>query len=385
MIIGVDGTNIRAGGGITHLVHLLGAAKPHDHGIERIVVWGPRGTVELLPERPWLETVHVPKLDGSMVSRLGWQRFVLPGLAARTCDVLFVPGGNAGRAALPIVTMSRNMLPFEWPELRRYGLSPTALRLLLLRFGQALTFRNAEGLIFLTEYAREAVSERVRIPGRIAVIPHGVEEAFRHEPPVARSLADCSEARPLRALYVSIVNMYKHQWHVAEAFARVHSRNLPITLDMVGPSHKAALPRLQEALARLDPDGKFLHYRGPVPHRELPAVYHGCELFVFASSCENMPNILLEAMASGLPIACSNRGPMPEVLGDAGLYFDPERPGEIEQALEALVRNPALRADLARRARARALEYSWERCARETLAFIAEVGARAKRGAPVGA
>ena len=54
------------------------------------------------------------------------------------------------------------------------------------------------------------------------------------------------------------------------------------------------------------------------------AVLKRAHLFVFASSCENMPNTLVEAMASGLPIACSDRGPMPEILRDGGTYFDPE-------------------------------------------------------------
>ena len=56
----------------------------------------------------------------------------------------------------------------------------------------------------------------------------------------------------------------------------------------------------------------------------LPEHLREAELFVFASSCENLPNILIEGMAAGLPIACSRRPPMPEVLGDAGESFDPE-------------------------------------------------------------
>jgi glycosyltransferase involved in cell wall biosynthesis len=90
-----------------------------------------------------------------------------------------------------------------------------------------------------------------------------------------------------------------------------------------------------------------------------------------------MPNILLEAMAAGLPIACAKRGPMPEILGESGVYFDPEQPREIADAVRTLANDAGLRAECARRASERARHYSWERCASETLAFIATLaGAR---------
>ena len=101
---------------------------------------------------------------------------------------------------------------------------------------------------------------------------------------------------------------------------------------------------------------------------------------IFASSCENMPNVLLEGMASGLPIACSDRGPMPEVLGDTGLYFNPEDPDSVAKTLQRLIEAPELREQLAHASSERSREYTWKRCADDTFAFIAEV-ARASQQA----
>jgi glycosyltransferase involved in cell wall biosynthesis len=126
-------------------------------------------------------------------------------------------------------------------------------------------------------------------------------------------------------------------------------------------------------LKRVDPTGEFIRYTGTVAHSELPALYAQADLCVFASSCENMPNILLEGMASGLPVACSRMGPMPEVLGDAGVYFDPESATDIARALRALIDSPTLRASVAQRSFERAQRYSWSRCASETFKFLAEV------------
>ncbi len=121
-----------------------------------------------------------------------------------------------------------------------------------------------------------------------------------------------------------------------------------------------------------DPRGEFVTQREFVPQADLPGYLAEADIFVFASSCENMPNTLVEAMAAGLPIACSQRGPMPEVLEDAGEYFDPEVPESIANALRKLMADPDLRRRLAVRAKRLAARYSWERCARETWSFLVE-------------
>jgi glycosyltransferase involved in cell wall biosynthesis len=133
------------------------------------------------------------------------------------------------------------------------------------------------------------------------------------------------------------------------------------------------LKRLQRVIRGLDPQGQFLKFGGPVEHAALPACYRAADAFVFGSSCENLPNILLEAMASGLPIACSNRLPMPEVLGQAGIYFDPVRPHKIEEALSKLFQDGELRRNLASAAYERAERFSWSACARDTFRFLADV------------
>lgn len=389
MRIGVDASNVRTGGGLTHLVNVLAAARPEQCGIERVIVWGNARTLASLPERPWLEKRHESWLDRALPWRLAWQWLRLPGLARADADLLFSPGGNAPHVApLPVVTMSRNMLPFEWGELLRYGATWMTLRLLLLRFGQSRTFRRADGVIFLTAYAREAVQRVARACGRVAVIPHGVEERFRAQPSPQRPLSACSAERPLRLLYISIIDVYKHPWHVAEAVARLRGEGLPLALELVGPAYPPALRRLRRALARLDPAGGFLRYRGAVPFTELHALRDQAEIFVFASSCENMPNILLEAMASGFPIACARRGPMPELLGEGGVYFDPEDPAGIAAAIRQLAEDAELRARCARIGFERAGAFSWQRCAQETLAFVREVAdarpAQASRSVPGG-
>jgi hypothetical protein len=72
IIIGIDASNIRAGGGVTHLIELLKAAKPEKSNIKKFIVWGGSKTLGRIENQPWLEKVHHPYLDKSLIYRLFW-------------------------------------------------------------------------------------------------------------------------------------------------------------------------------------------------------------------------------------------------------------------------------------------------------------------------
>ena len=380
--IGIDASNLRAGGGVTHLMELLGAAQPAEYGIDLIVVWGGKPTLKALEAQPWLSKRNPPALDKGLLQRTHWQRYRLS-QAARDegCDVLFVPGGSYAGNFHPVVTMSQNLLPFEMPELLRYGWTLFALKLLLLRLTQSLSFRKADGVIFLTEYARDVVLRVTgKLRGQTCIIPHGLNPRFNKAPKLQRAIAEYDDVHPYRVLYVSIIDQYKHQWHVVEAVAALRKQGLSIVLDLVGPSYPAALKRLNQTIDRLDVERRWVQYHEAIPFNELHLRYAEANLGLFASSCENMPNILLETMASGLPIACSNRGPMPEVLGQAGVLFNPEQPEDIARALRELIESPQTRTELARASYGRVQEYSWLRCADETFRFLARIARESSVG-----
>lgn len=377
MHVGIDASNLRGGGGVTHLIELLRAARPGEQRIEQVIVWSGQATLRQLPDRPWLHRVHDPMLDRSLPWRQAWQFGRLPALAERNCEILFTPGATSPHTEVPCVTMCQNMLPFEPAERQRFGWSMMGAKLRLLEYGQRRSFRQANGVIFLTHYASQTVQQRVGpLRSSLAIIPHGIADEFRLAPRTPQPVGFYSPAKPFRLVYVSIIAVYKHQWHVAEAVAQLRRTGLPVTLDFVGPAYGPALHHLQEVLQRVDPRQEFIRYVGPVDYHQLPMWYHQADAFVYASSCENLPIILLEAMAAGLPIACSNRGPMPEVLGQAGVFFNPESTIDIATALRTLLTNQELRQKYAQLAFERSRAYTWERCAQETFSFIVDIANR---------
>ena len=184
MILGIDASNIRVGGGVTHLVELLRAADPLAHGFSKVIVWGGQQTLSRIEDRPWLVKSNQTLLNKSLLYRIFWQRFRLDGLVRKAgCNLLFVPGGSYAGDFHPMVTTSRNLLPFEWREVRRWGWSWLVLKWTLLRWIQSRTFRIAQGVIFLSRYAHAVVTHHIKTTlSETAIIPHGVDTRFVSAP-----------------------------------------------------------------------------------------------------------------------------------------------------------------------------------------------------------
>ncbi len=369
-ILWIDASNCRDGGGVTHLLQIL----PH---IEKF--WSPHPvTIFAAQEQRILlnrivksaQLPLVPVLDDKKWKRLIWQRFHLPLLAKKTCSegIFFAPGGLVAGKFPPgwiSITMSRNMLPFDQKEALRYRNVRELMRLGLLRLGQMASFKRTDGIVFLSDYAQNAIVKiDASIQERSTLIPHGIGDVFRCYPRI-----DKISLLPRKLLYVSTIDVYKHQWQVVEALAILRQRGLNLSLDLVGRSYGPARKRLDVAIKKFNLASQ-VNIIGKIAFDQLPQLYHNTDIFVFASSCENLPNILLEAMASGLPIACSDRGPMPEVARDGATYFDPENPNAIANAIEKLVLDPDLRYRFAMRAFELASAYTWDKCGFETARFL---------------
>ena len=136
--------------------------------------------------------------------------------------------------------------------------------------------------------------------------------------------------------------------------------------------------KLDNSLKLNDPTCDFIKYYSKVSYSEIQEKYKNAELFVFASSCETFGQILTEAMASGLPIACSNMSAIPEILGDAGVYFKPLYPEDIAKSIEEMILSKDLRKILSEKAYLKAKQFSWKKAADETFSFIEQVALKYK-------
>lgn len=245
---------------------------------------------------------------------------------------------------------------------------------------------RADGVITVSEYSKKEIVDRLGIePTRIEVIYHGgpptaAGRASAGRASAGRSAAGRSAAgQPItdRArdtiLFVGRVEHRKNVINLLRAFARL--RHLGARLRFVGPPG-AGYGEARSACTSLGLDTS-VDFAGYESGAALEAEYARARVFVFPSLCEGFGLPLLEAMRRGIPVAASNVTAIPEVAGDAALYFDPLDLEEMATAIERVWSDEELRAQLRSAGETRVQAYSWNESARRTLAFYRRVVAEA--------
>lgn len=357
--VAINGLHAKSGGGVTYLRNIV-PLLARDQRLD-LHLFLDRRQYDLFPNLPEQVHLHLLDLPESLPRLLLWEQLSLPILLREMkAEVTFSPANYGPLAAPRAVIMLRNALSVvQWEtrlSKRIYwaGLAAmTALSLLTARRGVAVS-----------QYARDSLPAALRglASRRCDIIHHGIDAAFSPAPDGA--------PRSDYLLAVSDIYVQKNLHNLIEALAIV-SRNRPgLRLQVAGqildPDYHQALTRRISVLG-LEEQVIFL---GSVPSRELPALYRNCRAFVFPSTVETFGNPLVEAMACGAPIACSNTAAMPEILGDAGLYFNPTDVTEMAATIEALLADEALAQRLSRKGCDRAKGFSWQICAQQTAEVI---------------
>jgi glycosyltransferase involved in cell wall biosynthesis len=368
----VNASSARLGGGITVLKHLLPALAAEDAGgNEYVVVARAEVRAQLDPGHPRVRFVAAALGEGA-VRRALWEQLLLPALARRErAEVVLAPGGVATLAgAPPQILLIQNVAPFDADVCAR---APAGQRLrfeALRALGRA-SARVASKVVLLSRWSLEHVAPQLGLrDGQAACVPLGRDEAFS---PSQRDRAEPLLARlGIAARYVLCVSDLYHYKNLPELVIGFARAGLPgeVQLVLAGAEHEPAVACAVRAAARRERIEDRVKLLGAIPYRDLPALYAAAALFAFPSSCENFPNILVEALASGAPTLSSRLGPMPEIAGDAAVYFDPFDPDQIAANLMGLYRNDMLRHRLARLGPARAARYSWPQTARELLPLL---------------
>jgi glycosyltransferase involved in cell wall biosynthesis len=379
MRILVNAISARLGGGITVLRNLLPALTQVDGGAHEYVVVAHEGAAEAMDPRHPRVRFEVARPHDSLASRLSWEQLELPILTLRDrADLVFSPGGLAVFGSpRPQVLMYQNMAPFE-PRVVARAPRHEQRRFFLLRELGVLSGRIAHRIVFISRYAQRSILPR--IGGRALdsrCIYLGRDPAFRPEAaqsPEATQLLTRLRLPQRYLLSVSQFYFYKNFVELVEGFARALPL-LPADLGLViaGAEHEVEYARAVRQRIASRGLADRVHLVGAVPYADLPSLYARAHAFIFPSTVENFPNILIEGLSSGAPTFASKLGPMPEIAGDAASYFDPYEPDDIASALIRAGSDDALRDTLRARAAIRVQRYAWTRTARELLDVFGEI------------
>lgn len=207
-------------------------------------------------------------------------------------------------------------------------------------------------------------------PSRVHVIAQGVSERFRPLDVQNGDRPEGQDCHALRILHVGHCGVYKNIEGILQSLPLLIRRLGPqvMFLKVGGPFTRSQLA----LIARLGVE-KHVQHLGMVLAGELPGIYANADLFLMPSHYEGFGLPVLEAMACGTPVIASNQGSLPEVVGDAGLLVEPTDVEQIAGAVERLLTDAELRAELRKKGLERARTFTWERTARETLAVYRSV------------
>lgn len=308
----------------------------------------------------------------SLPNATWWDQIVLPGLLARhRVDVVFNPFWSA-----PLFGDYRKVTTMHDVTAALLANTPGRAFDLKRRLQQGLRNQLLLGaidrVISISHTMTADLVRYMRIPEeRIRTVWHGVSERFRPIESADVLARIRSEYRlPERfVLFVGHIYPQKNFGNLVRAFARI-AADLDQHLVVAGRQRwnsEAELALVEElGLSRR------VHFLSYVDHEDLPALYSLASCFAFPSFYEGFGLVLLEAMACGCPAVASRGGAVPEVAGDAALLFDPHNVDEMTECLLRMLTEAELRADHVRRGLARAGQFTWDRCAEETLRVLAE-------------
>lgn len=309
-----------------------------------------------------------PGLLTHPVLDIAWHQTVLPPLAAwRHYDLLLLPAANR---RLPSFAPCPTVGTFHDAGILHIHNKYSPLRRLYLNHILPPMVRRLNHLLTVSEYSKQDLIHHFGIPAdKITVTPLAADrEYYRPRDPEhcraqIASLYDQSEPY---LIYVSrLEHPAKNHVRLIQAFSQARQKyGLPHQLLLAGGdwSGSDAIYRA----ARRSSQSQAIHFLGFVPDSLLPHLYGAAEAMIFPSLFEGFGLPILEAMSSGLPVATSNAASLPEVAGDAALFFDPHDVDAMAEQIARLASDPALRLRLREKGLRRANHFSWERTAHQT-------------------
>ncbi|QQS22592.1 glycosyltransferase family 4 protein [bacterium] len=291
--------------------------------------------------------------------RLSWEMIWYPP------DVLFVPASTLPFVHPKSVYTEHDVAWIYYPEIFTFYMR------WFHRIFSWLARTFSTKIISISENTKQDLIKHYRVnPQKISVVPHGYEETGRDFNNLSPQVADKLPEKYI--LFLSTIQPRKNLIGLIDAFKELKSERpeLPHKLVVVGkPGWK-----YEQSLEAMEANKDIVVYLGRVDDQDRWPIFHRAELFIHPSFYEGFGMWILEAFECGVPVAVSNNSSLPEVGGDAAIYFDPNSKEEIKQTILKVLTQEGLAADMVQKGYHRLKDFSWEKCARETLAVLIEAG-----------
>lgn len=300
-------------------------------------------------------------------------------LIGERLDLMHFPHFNVPLfCPVKFVVTIHDLILIKFPTLRATTLGPLVYKIKNLAYKIVISaaVRRARKVLAVSEFTKNEVVKQFGIaPGKIIVTYEGVANLSVSSSVSGKSLIDESPKfkgflssvemtnKPY-LLYVGNAYPHKNLEGLVKIFSEINKARPELSLVLVG-KEDYFYSRLKQFAKNFS--AKII-FPGYVPDAELAGLYANALAYIFPSFYEGFGLPPLEAMAHGLPVASSDKTCLPEVLGQAALYFNPDDAVDMKSKIEKIITDENLRADLRNRGEAQAKKYSWTDCAEKTLA-----------------
>lgn len=351
----------RAAGINSYIHHLLRCLPDVSNQHRYTIFLGDKGAMRAFPEmKAKMTSLHTV----NPIVRIFWEQTVQPvQLLRENIDLLhslaFVqPVLMPCAGIITIYDLSFILFPDRFHPLRR----------LYLRWGTEYSARKAQRIIAISASTKRDVVKYLGVAKRkVDVVPCGVDEDFQ---PLENQevLDDFRKERRLPEqiiLFVGTIEPRKNLTVLLRGYALLRKKVQLPPLVIAGPKgwhHQEVFSAAEELGLQED-----VVFAGYIPQDELPLWYNVADLFVYPSLYEGFGLPPLEAMACGTPVIISNSSSLPEVVGGAGILVNPDSAEEMAEAMQRLLADNSLRAEMRQRGLKRARQFSWQKAAQDTV------------------
>ena len=316
---------------------------------------------------PRLNIVLCPIQATNRPLRILWEQLILPfQIRSHKIDVLLSAGMTA-----PFLCPARSLLVIFDLQHVNQPQNFSRLYLFFLKTIIYLSAKTSDGIITISEQVKKDIIKYYKIGAEKITVAH---LAVNHElffPMSSGNMASLRNKYNLPEhylLYAAALLPHKNHERLLKAFKEIREEMPGCKLVFTGAWDKGH-DKLVSMISTLGLQ-KDVIMLGWLPFEDIPFLYRGAEIFVFPSLHEGFGLPILEAMASGVPVVCSQIEPLVEIAGNAALLIDPGDQSDIARGILSVFRDKALRIKLIEAGILRAKTFTWKRTAIKTLAFL---------------
>jgi glycosyltransferase involved in cell wall biosynthesis len=357
----IDASRNKSGGAINYLKNFIKYLNFKKKNI-KIILFSHQYILDQISNKSFLIKKNHPFLEKNIFFQIIWQLIFLPiYLKKNRINILYSTDSSTFCNYSNSIVFNQDILSFDKEAVNQIPLSLEKIRLYIIKFLQIRSMNKAKEVIFLSKYSKKIISKYLNKNKNYNIIPHGIDENLKKLGKFNKSTSSKSYELKniIRLVYVSPLFLYKNHITVAKSFLSLKKKYKNLDIKFIG-DYKKNLD-IYNKLLSLSPIINKNNFTGDLTHKDVIKNLVNSDVFIFASSSETFGISLLEAMVIGMPIICSNKSSLPEILQNGGLYFNPKNDLELANKIEKLIQNKNLRKKISLRAREIANNYSWDK------------------------